>query len=731
MYYTFNQLNDYINQFDIKKYKLISKKKVKYYNIPCAFDIESTSAYIDTKKQIYQADFIAKEKERLGKDFDDKEYEKVAWMYVWMLSVDDKIIIGRTWDEYLLTIDALRKKFDLSENKMLIIYVHNLAFEFQFIKDLFSWSKIFASEFHKVIYANTTNGLQFKCSLFLSNSSLETVGKNLVKYKAEKQVGKLDYNKIRHSDTPLSNDEIEYCLYDVIVLSNYIKECIEKEKSGKITDIPLTSTGYVRRYCKEYCLKDNLEKELYYKITRQMNMDEDTYNHLKRAFQGGFTHTNSINMGEVFYNVKSMDFTSSYPAVLLFRKYPMGKGYYYKPKNVKDFEFQIKHFACLFTITFHNLRLKENITECIISKSDKLYECVKAIINNGRIDNAEKVTLCITEADYENIKRFYEWDRIGIGFFKRYRKDYLPKRLLECILKFYSDKTKLKDVIGEEVNYQNSKSMLNAVFGMMVTDPVRDTIIYDNEIWFTENGELSADLEHYNKSKNRFLAYEWGVWCTAYARQNLFSGILELGYDFIYADTDSLKFVNYEKHKAYFERYNNYVLRMIDKVAKHYDFDINLFKPKTIKGKEKIIGLWDEDGNYVRFKALGAKRYMVQYNKDDEHYKPELNGISLTVSGINKKIALPNLIEKAKNENKDIFDVFDDDMYVNCESSGKLLHSYISHPINIKVKDYLNNVYNVKEKSSVHLEPTSYSLSISDVYLNYVRNIKTKYSKAI
>jgi hypothetical protein len=51
-------------------------------------------------------------------------------------------------------------------------------------------------------------GFEFRCSLLLSNYALEYVGDKVIsKYKVKKQVGKLDYSKIRHSETPLTDDE--------------------------------------------------------------------------------------------------------------------------------------------------------------------------------------------------------------------------------------------------------------------------------------------------------------------------------------------------------------------------------------------------------------------------------------------------------------------------------------------------------------------------------------------
>ena len=46
----------------------------------------------------------------------------------------------------------------------------------------------------------------------------------------EKQTGKLDYDKIRHSETILTDDELMYCEYDVIVLYEYMKKKLVEEK---------------------------------------------------------------------------------------------------------------------------------------------------------------------------------------------------------------------------------------------------------------------------------------------------------------------------------------------------------------------------------------------------------------------------------------------------------------------------------------------------------------------
>lgn len=731
VYYTIENLNDYLKLFNIKKIKCVSKKKIKYYNIPCTFDIETTSAYKDLETgEILQSDVVAEMKENNPK-FNDKRYKKLCWMYIWQMSIDDHIIIGRTWKEYLSVMNAINKHFEL-DKKRLMIFVRNLAFEFQFIKKLFNWEKIFATEAHKIIYGITTNNFEFRCSYFLSGCSLETTGKNLIKYKAEKKTGDLDYNLIRTSATPLTEKEIGYCLYDVIVDSNFIRESMEMEKKGSLLKIPLTKTGYVRRYCKEYCLSKTSSFE-YRKIITQFTLNEDLYAMLKSAFAGGFTHSNAVNTGLVFKNVFSHDFTSSYPAVMCLEKFPMGRGYEIKIKSMEHLAYYLKNYCCLFEVTFKNIRQKDNVFENIISES-KCIEKSNVVVNNGRVVSADSIKLVINEVDFSCIRAFYNYESLNIGRFIKYKKGYLPSTFIKCILGLYADKTTLKDVIGKEVEYQLKKGMLNSCYGMCVTDPLHEEVIYDedNNEWSSDIEDMEKACESYDKSKSRFIAYEWGIWTTSYARRNLFTAVLELKEDYIYSDTDSVKYINYENHKAYFERYNNRVFEKIKEVCEYYKGIITeeMFSPKTIKGKVKTIGLWDFDAHYNSFKTLGAKRYLVEYAEDDEHYNKE-NPYSLTVSGLNKKKALPYLLEKSKKLGLSIFELFDDDMFVSGKYTGKQCVAYIEEEMDENITDYLGNITNVKNYSGTHLENSPYSLSLSQQYIEYINKLQTKYKKVI
>lgn len=658
-------------------------KREWYYNIACAFDIETTSIMIDD--------------------------EKSAYMYIWMLGLDGYCIIGRTWDEFIWCLDKLTTYLGIGANIYLPIYVHNLSYEFQFIKDRFEWKNVFALDTRKVNYCRTTTGIEFRCSYQLSGYNLETVGKNLQKYKVSKMVGDLDYSKKRTKDTKLTKEELGYCIHDVLVVMAYIQECIEQE--GTINEIPRTKTGYVRRYVKRACMGTSKNRnERYRKFIHIMTLEPDEYMQLRRAFQGGFTHANVMHSGVTVHDVDSYDFTSSYPAVMLSEQFPMSKGEMIEIHSKEEFEHNLELYCCLFDVTFENIKGRE-LYEDYISRSHCRH--VKGeTLNNGRIVEAETLTTTITEQDFILIRRMYKWDNMRVYNFRRYKKGYLPKEFMDAILTLYEDKTQLKDVEGKEVEYMQAKANLNSLYGMTVTDIVRDEIYYDNHEWVSEQPDLEHEIDKYNNSRARFMFYPWGVWVTAYARVNLWTGIIEAGNDYVYSDTDSLKMLHGEQHKQYIETYNKMITRKIEKAMNHYGFPINRTRPKTIEGIEKPIGVWDYEGHYIKFKTLGAKRYLWLDSK---------KRMQLTVAGLGKKLGLKYLQFILEG---DVFEKFNDSMYIPKGWTGKMLHTYVDEPTKAIITDYQGNITQCSELSSLYMEDADYTLSIGSQYANYIMGVR-------
>ena len=686
----------------------VTKKSVTYYNIPASFDIETTS-------------FISYS--------DDHGQEiKHACMYIWQFGLNGSVIYGRTWEEFFEFLGILQEQLSLSDRKRLLIYVHNLAYEFQFINRWIEWDRVFAVKQRRPVYA-LAGGFEFRCSLILSNYALAYIGANLLyKYPCEKLVGNLDYSKKRHSSTPLSSSELEYCINDVKVVMCYIQQKIEED--GDITKIPLTNTGYVREYCRDWCfysdklLPEDREKNRteYHALMKSLHINSpEEYYQMERAFAGGFTHASSLHANKVLKNVGSADLTSSYPYHMIAEYYPMTSFRYIGPvPENRLFNYFIKNYCCMFDVTFVNLRPSVTFenplsrSRCIISK-DKFGNDLPFQVNNGRIVSAEELTTTLTELDWDTIYKFYDWDEIKVFNMRIASRGYLPKDLILAILHLYGNKTALKGVVEKYVEYMVSKNMINASFGMMVTAIIRDEFIFDEE-WHKSAPDVASQLEAYNNSYNRFLFYGWGVWVTAHARHSLFKAIYEFDEDYVYADTDSIKGLNFNNHMDFFKNYNREVQMKLLDMCNHYDIPYSACQPKTIKGEKKLIGVWDMEEPYYRFKTCGAKRYMYEYDDDN-------NTIGLTVSGLNKKFAIPYLLSKWKTHAM-LFEIFGEGLYVPPGHTGKQTITYIEHEDEGDLQDYTGLIGHYHELSAIYMEPQGYYMSILTEYKDFLEGVQ-------
>lgn len=644
--------------------------------------------------------------------------EKVAIMYIWQFGIFGACIVGRTWEEFKTMLDVICTELDLNENKRLLVFVHNLGFEFQFLRKHFTWNKVFSTAPREPIYALTMSGVEFRCSYILSGYSLAYVGKELHTYKVAK-LDTLNYELLRHNKTPLTKEEMQYCINDIKVVMAYIQESIEQD--GNIAKIPLTKTGYARKYVRNSCWytpgdPDDNKRFKYTEFIKKLKLTPDEYKQLKRVFQGGFTHGNPFYVGKAIEDVTSLDFTSSYPAVMIAEQFPMSTAEYIEIKTREELEDNLNLYWCIFDIEFLGLTSKLLFDNYISRSRCQIAE--DAIIDNGRIVSSSRLITSCTGEDFNIIRQFYDWDHMRIYNFRRYRKAYLPTDFVKAILKLYSDKTTLKGVKGKEVEYTVSKGLLNSCYGMTVTDIVKPENIYDGE-WTIKEPSLDKMIKKYNRSSSRFLFYPWGVAITSYARANLFTAILEFGNDYLYSDTDSVKVINLKDHQKYIDDYNRQIVGKLKRACDYHGISYDMIEPETIKGVKKPLGVWDFDGHYKRFKTLGAKRYMVEYDTGE---------VNITVSGLNKKVAAPYICtgwsyDLNGHENNSPFDKFTDSLYVPPENTGKMTHTYIDEERSGVITDYLGNTASYDELSSVHLSKQDYSLSISREFSDYLSSI--------
>ena len=681
---------EYLDTLEIKE--VVTNKKITYLNIECAFDIETTSTTFNG--------------------------EKIAFPYIWMfgLGMGNKVFYGRTWEEFQDTMEVLQDYFQLGETKHLVCYVHNLGYEFQFMRKYMEWVKVFAVDERKPVKAINSYGIEFRDSYILSGYSLENTAKNLAKHKVKKLVGDLDYSLVRTIHTELTDAELAYCENDIEVVLAYINEQIEQ--CGDINKIPMTNTGRVRSYVKHNCYftSTNHRKSSKGKFTRygrimgDLTLTPPVYLHLKRSFMGGFTHSNPAYTGKTLENVGSIDLTSSYPSVMLAEQYPMSRARELQIRSVEELKKAMQKYCIVFDLKLEGVDNKLKY-ESYLSES-KCRNLEGAVINNGRVYCADSLEITITDVDFNIIEQVYTWEKISIKNVQGFAKGYLPKPIIESILNLYVDKTELKGVEGKEVEYLLSKGMLNSVYGMCVTDIVKDNSVY-SEDWGVEAVDIEEKIGEYNTSRNRFLYYAWGIWVTAYARRNLWSGIIAFGEDYVYSDTDSIKAVNYEQHTGYVDAYNKRVGQKLEAMCDYYKLDKARLTPKTIKGVPKPLGVWEFEGNYDRFKTLGAKRYLVQ----------EGDKFTLTVAGLSKANGMEYMKEVSNNDSDKIFNMFNDSLYIPAERTGKMTHTYLDVEMEALITDYKGHTSRVVNKSGIHLEACDFTLSISAQYNDFLSKL--------
>ena len=561
------------------------------------------------------------------------EAEFRSCMYIWMFSINEEVYYGRTWEE----LRSFLIRLDYYNNAKKIVFIHNLAFEFQYLKSIFKFKNVVARKKHKVMKCEMEDfNIEIHCSYMMSNCALKQLPK-IFMLPVEKKVGDLDYSLLRTPITKLTEKELGYCEYDCLVIYHYIKRELETYK--RVDKIPITSTGHVRRELKEITTKDWEYKA---KVRKSININPHIFNLLQDAFAGGYTHSNWIYTDEIQKNIESWDFTSSYPYILVSHQFPSTE---FQKCNIKTKNQMLKRFAYILVVEFKGIKCK--YFNNFISQN-KCQSITKGVYDNGRIIEAESIIITLTDVDFYFLLDTYKYDSYEIkeAYYSVY--DYLPKKFIEFVLEKYVNKTKYKNVEGMEVEYAKEKNKFNALYGMSVTNMIRDEVVYDNDLdWLPDreltNEEIIAKLN--DEKKKAFLSFAYGVWVTAYARSNLLKNVIKLDDKVVYCDTDSMK-LKEGYDKSIIEDYNKFVVKKLQHVSKLLDIPFEKFAPKDSKGEKHILGVFDNDGKYDEFITQGAKKYAYTKWIDKEKIKEDTNVqeikgnkakvLEITVAGVPK-----------------------------------------------------------------------------------------------
>ena len=562
-----------------------STAKHKYLDITIAFDIETT---------------------RL-REIDE------SIMYIWMLQAGENIptIVGRTWEEF----SALLWRMSLiakSRGAYICIWVHNLSYEFQFLRTVYDFSpaEVFAVKSRKVLKLDFSElMIEMRCSYIHSNMSLkEFADKMGAEYR--KQSGDLDYGKLRFPWSELTNREMGYCVGDVKSLVSALN--IEMKHDGDtIATIPITSTGYIRRDIRKALYASRFP---YYRVT----LTPELYALMREAFRGGDTHASRRRAGLLLSDVHSFDRSSSYPGVMCHKMFPVTR---FEPVSnlcgsPEVLENLIRHGkAVICRVALKNPCIKQDVV-CPYIPTAKCRNILKYRSDNGRVLRADYLEISITDIDWEIIKNQYTWNDAYV--FDIYTADYgpLPKAIIKVLCDLFTAKTELKGVEGQEVYYMKSKNKINSVYGLSAQDPVKDSIIFNGIDFEVDEANTEETLE--KRNRKAAMPYQWGVWVTAWARYELHRLINLLGKEFVYCDTDSVKFtgeIPWEEINAINKDY----IRISEKIGSN---------AVDRKGNKHYMEVWEYEGTYRKFKTYGAKKYA---------YISDSGILSVTVAGVSKQ----------------------------------------------------------------------------------------------
>ena len=651
-----------------------NRKKELRSNDIITFDIEVTSTWL------INGDYIP-----FTLDIEEKFYrdtERIAFPYIWQAGINDTVYYSRNFDlvkNFFEKINALGIKC--------VCWVHNLSYEFEFLRNLFTPCNVFARKSHSIMKCGFENidNIEFRCSYMLTRLSLENWGKQCG---VLKKVGELDYNKYRSPFTPLTKKELGYCEYDILVMYKGLQTYLQKY--GKIHDIPLTQTGEIR-----LIVKKMMNENKYNRIVTKMQ--PNTYNEyqtLLLSFLGGETHANYCNANVILENVMSKDYSSSYPFNMAVRKFPQGAftKKIYIPGDEKN--------LYILHIILYEVESKTTIT--FIHKS-KCLNIVKGTFDNGRILDCEKVELYCTNLDFEIIQNVYNYKNIEIINSYGAISGYMPKEFIELILQKYCEKTTLKGKDGYEDIYLQSKQFVNGIYGMSVTKLIQDSIEFNNStsewsIKLQTQEEITKALQkrkkHYSKN---FLSFSFGVFVTAYARKMLMDVILKMPYeDIVYYDTDSIKFLNWKKNIHIINEKNEENMKLLENILSIKNIDKKYMYAIDNKGHTHTIGQLEDDGFYEKFITLGAKKYFYEEN-GEKH---------ITVSGVPKNaVQFFDSIEDFKTE-----------VVIPPYLEGKKIVQYNDNQKEYTFKDGYTNKY----KYGINIRSSSTSISTTQEYLSLI-----------
>lgn len=605
-------------------------------------------------------------------------------------------LYGQKPSEIPMCINRIAKH--LSGDKI-VIYVHNFAYDYVFCRKFFfkAWgypTDQMNLKSHYPLFCEFDNRIIFKDSLILLQRKLETAAIDFdVEHK--KAIGSWDYDLLRNQDHILTPEELHYIENDTLA-GVEILNTLANQLGKRVCNMPFTATGIPREESRKRG-KKYYAHELFAKIAPSFEI----YQILVECYHGGFTHANRHYINMMINDVTAFDFSSSYPYCMCAFKYPMGAWTSINGKMSLEEIIQLNSkYGFIFKLTMFKPRLKSDDIVMPALQFSKCFHKSGEFVDNGRIIYADFVELYINSIDLDVIYNQYDYEFAYCSEIYYSTLNYLPRWFTDYVYELFKDKTQLKGVKGQELNYMLQKAKLNSLYGMCVMRQDKLDIEEDymlGEYHFNEDSTPEDQYDKFIKKRSSIFPYCWGVWVTSYAMRNLHelgSCVADDGI-WLYSDTDSCYATKWNMDKL--NAYNDKCKQLL--TERGYGAVIK-------DGKEYWLGVAEFDGHYKSFKCQGAKRYAVE--KED-------GSIKITVAGVPKKMGSKYLQDMGG------LDYFEPGLIFPGKKTGKLQHEYII------VDDIYIDENGNETGDSINLEPCDYLLDCIDrVTLDDILNIESE-----
>ena len=585
-------------------------KHVEYIDTTCTFDIETTN--------------------------DDAD----GFAYSFQTCVGGVVVVPRYFEDWSEIMETLCDKWHITDKRKLVVYVHNLGYEFTYLIQLLTlrWGdcKALYTKSRKPLTLEFANGIEFRDSLKLFQKSLAKATKGC---KHEKLKGDLDYTVYRTPDTPLDDKEFAYCVNDVLGLYEAI-ERMKNEHGFNEATIPLTNTGLVKQEVNKNLNKDKGFAKIKDALTLSKNQTYIAY----KAMAGGDTHGARWKAGYTFKNCNSYDFKSAHPSQQLLWKFPTGKPFGL-PEDTSEEDMNAlidAGMGFVGKIAITGLSIKDECPDPCISRSKCINSEIIGEEDNGRVLDAEGTLLLYCDSnDWQRIREGYNYSEMVAVESFAFRLAYLPESFRHTIL----EKFRIKETMKGSPEYAFSKICVNTIYGATAQKQIRDeytadigdAIEFEKLSWEKNLDDMTDDEVTKAQTKKNTFPFLWGLWTASLTRLRLWRLLKIVGWDrVIYWDTDSCKFEG-EKVPGV-EEYNEEIKRQC--IARKCVVQKD-------NGKCVYIGVAEDehpqsDYGYQEFRFLHAKCYAAR-NCDGV--------LESTIAGVGKNEGVAALKDDIENLN--------------------------------------------------------------------------------